>query len=193
MQDLTKALWAALDHLIVHPGAADLVRRAVQVSRKWPGTDAIAWTPRYSLPTRLLLGGHVMHGEYPGEGWHPTDIDRALKSLEQSDRPARVAKLQDMLLCSSDRLILQSTCELWIRCIHDARIASSSTKAKWRLGQLSAPGQIRGSRRADRETMRMHFCKRIPQYTDEMFTVQREAQLAQHCPAHETRLVPVRG
>jgi hypothetical protein len=81
-----------------------------------------------------------------------------------------------MLHCASERNIIQSTCELWLRCVHDARLKTKSAKAQSRLWQLLAAGGKEHLPRSQRVRLRTHFGRRIPQYAAELFSVQQELQ-----------------
>jgi len=127
---------------------------------------------------RLVLGGQLESQEIPGLGWLPTDIDREYANLSRNPDRCRL-KLREMLRCSADRLMIQSVCELWLRCVHDARRGLQSPRAVWRRMQLAAPSRAGQMSQTQRESLRMHFCKRLPHYTDECATLQREHCLPQ--------------
>lgn len=190
IQRLATALWAGLRRLLRHTGVNKLIARAENIVKHWPGDAEIAWNSHSNLPSRILLGGHLWPHEIPGKGWHPADIDRMHRNMQHQPTEDRARALQSMLLCSSDRMVLQSTCELWLRCVHDTRLVCRTAKAKWRLAQLLAPGMAQLTSRAQHEVMRAHFSKRIPQYASELFATQRELKLAeQHSTPESAPLV----
>ena len=83
-----------------------------------------------------------------------------------------------MLQCSADRLLIQSVCENWMRCIHDLRSRFQTPKAFWRRAQLAAP-TCRMSR-PQRKQLRLHFARRVPQYAAQIYAAQRENDMFAH-------------
>ena len=187
IQSLQHDLWASLESLLGASASLTLVQAAKRNAACWPKEEDIAWCKPRSLAMRLVLGGQLESQEIPGLGWLPTDIDREYANLSRNPDRCRL-KLREMLRCSADRLMVQSVCELWLRCVHDARRGLQSPRAVWRRMQLAAPSRAGQMSQTQRESLRMHFCKRLPHYTDECATLQRE-----HCLPRDDADDPAEG
>ena len=177
VQAMQRDMWESLERLVVSDSVQQLVKRAKQSAAKWPCAEDIAWCAPRNLATRLLLGGHLWPDERPGPGWVPTDIDRAYGDIAK-DAASAQQRVHAMLQCSADRLLIQSVCENWLRCIHDLRSRFQTPKAFWRRAQLAAP-TCRMSR-PQRKQLRLHFARRVPQYAAQIYAAQREHDMFAH-------------